>query len=92
MSDEDKASALARELGRRGGKKGGPARSKALCSRCKHEIALKASNVRWSKDRPGKYVSYDHLSSIINILGIAARLGTSSAYINKCNELIEELK
>lgn len=38
------------ELGRLGGKKGGPARSKKLTKKQQSEIAKKASASRWSKD------------------------------------------
>ena len=39
------------ELGRLGGKKGGPARAKKLSKKRRTEIAKKAAAVRWSKGR-----------------------------------------
>lgn len=38
-------------LGKLGGKKGGPARAKALSEEQRSEIAKKAAKSRWSKDR-----------------------------------------
>ena len=40
---------LAVELGRRGGKKGGPARAKKLTPEQRQEIARKAARARWGK-------------------------------------------
>ncbi len=37
-------------LGRRGGKKGGPARAKALTAEQRREIAIKAARARWGLD------------------------------------------
>lgn len=37
------------ELGRLGGKKGGPARAKMLSKKRRREIAKKAADARWSK-------------------------------------------
>jgi hypothetical protein len=37
------------ELGKRGGKKGGPARAKALTAQKRREIAQKAARMRWDK-------------------------------------------
>jgi hypothetical protein len=42
--------AAAVELGSRGGKKGGPARAKALTDEEREEIARKAANTRWKRD------------------------------------------
>lgn len=39
-------------LGRLGGKKGGPARAKKLSKKRRSEIARKAAEKRWSKDKP----------------------------------------
>lgn len=41
---------IAAALGRRGGKKGGPARAAALSAEKRHEIAAKAARIRWSKE------------------------------------------
>jgi len=40
-------------LGRLGGKKGGPARAKALSAERRREIARKAAEARWRKDSQG---------------------------------------
>lgn len=40
-------------LGRRGGLKGGKARSESLSSEQRSEIAVKAAQARWSKRRKG---------------------------------------
>jgi hypothetical protein len=45
-ADEVKAAASA--LGKLGGKKGGPARAKALSAKRRSEIAKKAAKARWS--------------------------------------------
>jgi hypothetical protein len=42
---------LARRLGSRGGKKGGPARAKKLSGERKSEIASNAAKARWAKWR-----------------------------------------
>lgn len=42
---------VAQELGRRGGLKGGKARSEKLSSERKSEIARKAAKARWAKKR-----------------------------------------
>jgi len=42
---------LARKLGSRGGKKGGPARAKKLSDERKSDIASKAAKARWEKWR-----------------------------------------
>lgn len=39
------------ELGRLGGKKGGPARAKKLTAERRKEIAQKAARIRWSKSK-----------------------------------------
>ena len=41
----------ARILGRAGGKKGGPARAKALTAKRRAEIARKAAQARWAQDQ-----------------------------------------
>jgi hypothetical protein len=38
-------------LGRKGGKKGGPARAKALTAEQRSEIAKKAAEARWSQEK-----------------------------------------
>lgn len=43
----DAAKSAAAALGRLGGKKGGPARAKALSAKRRKEIAQKAAKVRW---------------------------------------------
>jgi hypothetical protein len=45
----DGKNAAAVALGRRGGKKGGPARAAVLSSKRRSEIAKKAANARWKK-------------------------------------------
>ena len=47
-ADEGKNPAAV-ELGRRGGKKGGPARAEALTAEERSEIARKAAKARWKK-------------------------------------------
>jgi hypothetical protein len=42
-------SAYLAKIGRQGGKKGGPARAKALSAKKRKEIAQKAANSRWKK-------------------------------------------
>jgi hypothetical protein len=42
---------LARKLGRRGGKKGGPARRDKLTPEQRSAIAKKAAEARWAKKR-----------------------------------------
>ncbi len=44
----------ASELGRRGGLKGGPARARSLSSKRRSEIAKKAINTRWERERAKK--------------------------------------
>lgn len=39
-------------LGRKGGKKGGPARAAAMTPQQRSESARKAVNARWKKNRP----------------------------------------
>jgi len=39
------------EYGQRGGSKGGPARAKKLTKKQRTEIARKAANARWKKDK-----------------------------------------
>ncbi len=39
-------------LGKLGGKKGGPARAKKLTPQQRREIARKAAQARWSKEKP----------------------------------------
>jgi len=39
------------ELGKLGGKKGGPARAKSLTAKQRQEIAKKAANARWQKHK-----------------------------------------
>jgi hypothetical protein len=56
MSEENKWAdeelrALARELGRRGGLKGGRARAEKLTPEERKEIARKAAKARWDKRR-----------------------------------------
>ena len=50
---EDTRDPLAVELGRRGGKKGGPARAKKLTAEQRSDIARKAAAARWSKPTRG---------------------------------------
>lgn len=45
----DGKNAAAVALGRKGGKKGGPARAKALTAKRRKEIAQKAAKARWKK-------------------------------------------
>ena len=47
--DQPKKNPAAVELGRLGGKKGGPARAKALSPKRRKEIAKKAAAVRWAR-------------------------------------------
>lgn len=42
---------MGKELGRSGGKKGGPARASSLTPERRSEIAQKAAQVRWGKDK-----------------------------------------
>lgn len=49
QSQEDLIKAAAATLGSKGGKKGGPARAKALTSKRRVEIAKKAAKARWHK-------------------------------------------
>jgi hypothetical protein len=42
------------EIGRRGGKKGGPARMGGLTRKQRQELARKAANARWSKTKKEK--------------------------------------
>lgn len=52
---EEARSAAARMLGSLGGKKGGPARAKALSAKRRREIARDAVRARWAKrDRDNK--------------------------------------
>lgn len=44
----------AQVIGRRGGKRGGPARARKLTSARRHEIAKQAAEVRWSRVRKEK--------------------------------------
>lgn len=46
--DRPKKNPAAVELGRLGGKKGGPARAKKLSKKRRREIAKKAAEARWS--------------------------------------------
>lgn len=48
-TSEPEKNPAAVELGRLGGKKGGPARAKKLTKKRRSEIAKKAALVRWSK-------------------------------------------
>ena len=50
MSEQDLIKAAASAFGRKGGKKGGPARAAALSQEQRTEIAKKAAAVRWSKE------------------------------------------
>jgi uncharacterized OB-fold protein len=50
-SDEKNPHAVA--LGRLGGKKGGPARAKKLTAKQRKEIAKKAAQARWAKEKGG---------------------------------------
>lgn len=52
--DEDPLRAAARELGRRGGKKGGPARAAKLTAEQRRRIAQTAARTRWkgTSDQP----------------------------------------
>ena len=52
---EPQRDALAAELGRRGGLKGGNARKAKLSKRRRSEIARKAVLVRWAKAKPQKH-------------------------------------
>ena len=47
-------SAYLAEIGRRGGKKGGPARMATLTRKQRQELARKAANARWSKSKKEK--------------------------------------
>ncbi len=47
--DKPKKNPVAVELGRLGGKKGGPARAKRLSKKRRTEIAKKAAKARWRK-------------------------------------------
>jgi hypothetical protein len=47
-------SAYLAEIGRRGGKKGGPARMATLTREQRQELARKAAHARWSKSKKGK--------------------------------------
>lgn len=49
--DEPKKNPAAVELGRLGGKKGGPARAKKLSKKKRSEIARRAAETRWRKKR-----------------------------------------
>ena len=49
---EDGKNAYAVALGRRGGRKGGPARAKKLSAERRSEIAQKAAQTRWAKREP----------------------------------------
>ncbi|MCP4614723.1 MAG: hypothetical protein GY845_39080 [Planctomycetes bacterium] len=49
-SDKPQKNAAAVELGRLGGKKGGPARAKKLTAEQRSEIARKAAQKRWGKE------------------------------------------
>ena len=50
-SDEKNHHAVA--LGRLGGKKGGPARAKKLTAKRRKQIAKKAAQARWAKEKGG---------------------------------------
>ena len=47
--EQPKKNPAAVELGRLGGKKGGPARAKKLTKKRRSDIAKKAANARWGK-------------------------------------------
>lgn len=47
--EEPRKNSAAVELGRLGGKKGGPARAKKLTKKRRSEIARKAARARWAK-------------------------------------------
>lgn len=47
LSDEQMRKKIMREMGSRGGKKGGKARKEKLSSERRKEIALKAAKARW---------------------------------------------
>jgi len=49
-SDKPQKNPAAVELGRLGGKKGGPARAKKLTAEQRSDIARKAAQKRWQKD------------------------------------------
>lgn len=49
VAETEGKNAAAVALGRMGGKKGGPARAKALSAKRRKEIARKAAKSRWSK-------------------------------------------
>jgi hypothetical protein len=49
--EAEEARELARKLGRRGGLKGGKARAEKLCPERRREIAKKAAEARWAKQR-----------------------------------------
>lgn len=51
QTPEELIKAAAAALGRKGGKKGGPARAKALTPKRRSEIAKKAAAARWSKKK-----------------------------------------
>lgn len=42
------------EIGRKGGKRGGPARARKLSHRRRAEIALQGANARWNVGRNGR--------------------------------------
>jgi len=48
--DEDTMRAVMREMGRRGGLKGGKARAEKLSARKRKEIARKAAEARWNRN------------------------------------------
>lgn len=48
---QETISAVMRALGKRGGRKGGPARAKKLTAKRRREIALRAARSRWDRAR-----------------------------------------
>ena len=51
VPDEDTIKRVMREIGRRGGLKGGKARAKKLSAKRRSQIASKAARARWRKKR-----------------------------------------
>lgn len=52
LDDPDVRKALMREMGSRGGKKGGKARAAKLTAKERSEIAKKAAQARWKNQKP----------------------------------------
>ena len=54
LANDEMRRTIMREMGSRGGKKGGVARAKSLTSEKRSEIASKAARKRWKAIRPPK--------------------------------------